>query len=54
MKEQWVVKAENSARDLAEILLKEITDEADDLCVDRNWFFENVIKHMRAESEVKG
>ena len=51
MKEQWIVEAENSARDLAKILLEQITDEADDLCVDRKWFFEKVNQYMRTESE---
>ena len=51
MSEQWVVEAENSARHLAEILLKQITNEADDLCIDRMWFFEKVLQYMRrAES----
>lgn len=53
MKEQWIVEAEQNAKDLAEILLGQITDEADDLCVDRNWYFEKVLQYMRAESEDK-
>ena len=51
MKEQWIVEAENNARDLATILLEQITDEADDLCVDRKWYFEKVVQYMRAETE---
>lgn len=53
MTEQWRVEAENNARDLAEILYEQITDEADDLCVDRKWYFEKVVQYMRAESEDK-
>ncbi len=52
MKEQWIVEAENNARDLAEILFEQITDEADDLCVDRKWYFDKVIEYM-TESEDK-
>lgn len=51
MKEQWIVEAEQNAKDLAEILLGQITDEADDLRVDRKWYFEKVVQYMRAESE---
>lgn len=51
MKEQWVIEAEQNARDLAEILLEDITDNADDLCVDRKWYFEKVVQYMKAESE---
>lgn len=51
MKEKWVIEAEQSAKDLAEIMLKDITDEADILCVDRKWFFEKVVQDMKAESE---
>lgn len=50
MKEQWVVEAEKNAKDLAEILYEEITDEADDICVDRKWYLEKVIQYMRVES----
>lgn len=51
MKEQWVIKAEQSVKDLAEIMLKDITDEADILCVDRKWFLEKVVQGMKEESE---
>lgn len=51
MKEQWIVEAEKHAKDLAEILYKKIIDEADDICVDREWYFEKVIQHMREESD---
>ena len=51
MAERWIVEAENKARDLAKILLKQIANEADDLCVDGMWFFEKVVKYMHAESE---
>lgn len=53
MKEQWIVEAEQNAKDLAEIFFEQIMDEADDLCVDRKWYFEKVVQHMRAESEDK-
>ena len=53
MKEQWIVEAENNAKDLAEILFDQITDEADDLCVDRKWYFDKVVQYMMAESENK-
>lgn len=51
MKEQWIVEAENNARDLAKNLFEQITDEADDLCVDRKWYFEKVVQYMRAKME---
>lgn len=51
MTEQWIVEAEQNAKDLAEILLGQITDEADDLCVDRKWYFEKVIQYMKGESD---
>lgn len=47
MKEQWVVEAEQNAKDLAEILYEQIADEADDMCVDRKWYFEKVVEFMR-------
>lgn len=47
MKEQWIIEAEQDAKDLAEILYEDITDEADDMCVDRKWYFEKVIQYMR-------
>ena len=51
MKEQWIVEAEKNAKDLAEILYEQITDEADDICVDREWYFEKVVQYMIAESD---
>lgn len=51
MKEHWIIEAEQKAKDLAEILYEEITDDADCLCVDRKWYFEKVVQYMRAESE---
>lgn len=51
MKEQWIVEAEKNAKDLAQILYEQITDEADDICVDREWYFEKVVQYMKTESE---
>lgn len=51
MKEQWIVQAEQNAKDLAEILYEQIADEADYICVDRKWYFEKIIHYMRTESE---
>lgn len=53
MKERWIVEAEQNAKDLAEILNEQITDEADDICVDREWYFEKVVQYMRSERENK-
>lgn len=53
MKEQWIVEAEQNAKDLAEILFEQIMGEADDLYVDRKWYIEKVLQQMRAESEDK-
>lgn len=53
MKEQWIVEAENNARDLAEILFEQMTDEADDLCVDRKWYFDKVIGYLNRKLENK-
>ena len=50
-KEQWIIEAEQNARDLAKILYEQIADEADDMCVDRKWYFEKVGQYMRSESE---
>lgn len=50
-KERWIIEAENNAKDLAKIILGQITDEADNLCVDRKWYFEKIIHYMRTESE---
>ncbi len=49
MKEQWLVEAEQNAKDLAEILYEQITNEADYICVDRKWYFEKVVQFMSAE-----
>lgn len=51
MIEQWLVEAEQNAKDFAKILYEQIVDEADDICVDREWYFEKVVQFMRAESE---
>lgn len=51
MKEQWIVEAERNAKDLAEKLYKQITEEADYTCIDRKWFFEKVVYYMTAKSE---
>ncbi len=51
MKEQWIVEAEKNAKDLAERIYEQIAEEADYADVDRKWYFEKVIKYMRAESE---
>lgn len=53
MIEQWIIEADQNAEDLAKILYEQITDEADDMCVDRKWYFEKVIQYMRKESEDK-
>ena len=51
MKEQWIFEAEQNAKDLAKILYEQITNNADDICVDRKWFFEKVVYYMTAKSE---
>ena len=51
MKEPWIIVDEQNAKDLAIILYEQITDEADDMCVDRKWYFEKVVQYMRSESE---
>lgn len=51
MKEKWIVEAEQNAKNLAEMLYEQINDEADDICVDRKWYFEKIVQYMRAESE---
>ena len=53
MKEQWIVEAEKNAKDLAKILHEQITNKADDICVDRKWYFEKVVYYMTVESEDK-
>ena len=50
-KEDWIIEAEENAKDLAEILYEQITDEADDMCIDRKWYFEKVVQYMRDESK---
>lgn len=49
MKEQWIVDAEHAAKDLAWNFYDQILYEADDNCIDREWFFEKVIYYMRKE-----
>lgn len=49
MKEQWIVEAEQNAKDLAERINEQITEEADYIYVDREWYFEKVIQYMRKE-----
>ena len=51
MKEQWIIVAEQSAKDLAEMLYEQIIDEADGMCMDRKWYLEKVVQYMRSESE---
>lgn len=51
MKEQWVVEAEQNAKDLAERIYQQISEEADYIWIDRKWYFEKVVQFMRAESE---
>lgn len=53
MKEKWIIEAEQNAKDLAERMYEQITEEADYICIDRKWYLEKVIQYMRAESEVK-
>lgn len=49
MKEQWIIEAEQKAKDLAEMLYEWIAGEADDICVDRKWYFEKVVRYMKSE-----
>lgn len=51
MKEQWIVEAIESAKGLAAEMYEQIIDEADDLCIDREWFLGKVVCYIRAESE---
>lgn len=51
--EKWIVNAKQNAKDLAEVIYEQITDEADDLYVDRKWYFEEVVQYMRIESKVE-
>ena len=51
MKEQWIIDAEKNAKDLAERIYKQIVEEADDIYIDRKWYFEKVVQYMRADKE---
>lgn len=51
MKEQWIVEAEQYAKDLAERMYEQIVEEANYICIDSKWYFEKVVQYMRAESE---
>lgn len=51
MKEQWVVEAEQNAKDLSKRMYEQIAEEANYIHIDRKWYFEKVIQYMRAESE---
>lgn len=53
MKEQWIIEVERNAKDLAERICEQITEEADYACIDRKWYFEKVVQYMDAESEDK-
>lgn len=53
MKEQWIIEAEQNAKDLAKRLHERIIAGADDICVDRKWYFEKVVQYMVTESEDK-
>lgn len=44
--EKWLKDAEERARSEAEHISGEITGLADELQVDREWFFEEVMKHI--------
>ena len=48
--EKWIVNAKQNAKDLAEVIYEQITDEADDLYVDRKWYFEKVVQYMRIKN----
>lgn len=50
MKEQWVVEAEQNAKDLSERIYEQIAEEANYLHIDRKWYFEKVVQYMGAES----
>lgn len=51
MQEQWVIEAEQYAKDLAERVYEQITEEANYMHIDRKWYFEKVVQYMMAESE---
>ncbi len=44
-------RTEMDAKDLAEDLYEYITDVADEICVDRKWYFEKVVHYMTAEGD---
>jgi len=46
------MKAEQNAKNLAERINERIANEADDICIDRMWYFEKVIQYMR-ENEIR-
>lgn len=52
-KEQYVVEAEQNAKDLAERMYEQIVEEADYINIDRKWYLEKVIQYMRVEIEKK-
>ncbi len=52
MQEQWVIEAEQYAKDLAERIYEQITEEANYMHIDRKWYFEKVVQYLMAESEV--
>jgi len=51
MTDKWILDAKQDAKYLAKVIYRQITDEADDLCVDRKWYFEEVVQYIRKESE---
>lgn len=51
MKEQWIDEAIESAKGLAAEIFEQIIGEADDLCIDREWFMQKVVSYIRSESE---
>lgn len=51
MKEQWVIEAEQYAKDLAKRIYVQITEEAEYMHIDNEWYYEQVVKYMRAEME---
>lgn len=44
--EQWLIEAEENAKILAKMLYEQIIDIADNICVDKDWYFETVIRYM--------
>ena len=51
--DKWIVNAKQNAKDLAEVIYEQITDEADDLYIDRKWYFEKVVQYMRKKVRIK-